>query len=632
MSDDSTRHDNTRPGQERLDEERLVDAVQGEGPAPTGREAEVAELQAFQASLQARLGEAPARPALRRRILADARRQLHAERASWFTLAFRLAPIATVFLLVGVWVATQPAEDLKRQEALAPAEKAIEVARSLPRAPAGVLLEEKETETEREKAARAPDPPAREGSVSPSPPAAGEPTLKAPAPTPSLDFGGETPREKPALEKRRDNAAYRASTATGGDLASFEGKKPQFEGSRAPRASDKRAVVDELVEAKGAADLLSLKGSLGGDPGGGAVFGASGGLGKGASGTGALSSGAKADRGGISPAKAKKKRAARKPAPRPRGEEQLNDSAAFRTLPQAAPPAPKAALAKDPRRQQVSAKTRSMAPELGDGLVSGDAETLGAKKMAPRKAVARSLSEEASVAEGASKASARADAFVDAPADEAPLAQKTQARGVAARGSAGTLARRQVDFDGEDAAEVELDGIAARARGAAVVESEERGEGRSSLGAPSSTIVAGGEAAGAAAPAPAHAPGAPIMDRAAPAQEPMVVSAMSTGARKQEERPALAPDQTVALESLTEDRAATAVEDRDEHEPDCAAEARRVTDASGEAERVNAAIGLARCYAAQGDKPTARRLLEAWLQDEVSETSRQRLQDALADL
>ena len=615
MSDDSTRHDNTRPGQERLDEERLVDAVQGEGPAPTGREAEVAELQAFQASLQARLGEAPARPALRRRILADARRQLHAERASWFTLAFRLAPIATVFLLVGVWVATQPAEDLKRQEALAPAEKAIEVARSLPRAPAGVLLEEKETETEREKAARAPDPPAREGSVSPSPPAAGEPTLKAPAPTPSLDFGGETPREKPALEKRRDNAAYRASTATGGDLASFEGKKPQFEGSRAPRASDKRAVVDELVEAKGAADLLSLKGSLGGDPGGGAVFGASGGLGKGASGTGALSSGAKADRGGISPAKAKKKkkkRAARKAAPRPRGEEQRDDSLAFATVPQAAPPAPKAPAAKEVRRPQSNAKTRSIAPGLGDGIVAGDAEAPPAKKMAPRKAAARYMPDEASLAEVASQASARVDAFADAPADQAPVAQKMQEQGGAARGSAGKLARGQVDFDGEDAAEVKLDGLAARARGAAVVETEESGEGRST----SATA----------------APGVLGLDRAAPAQEPMVVSAMSTGARKQEERPALAPDQTVALESLTEDRAATAVEDRDEHEPDCAAEARRVTDASGEAERVNAAIGLARCYAAQGDKPTARRLLEAWLQDEVSETSRQRLQDALADL
>ena len=66
-------------------EQRLVDAVYGEGAAAPGDEAEAARLKAFRDGLARRLAVEPPPSDLRARLVAEARARVRARRPAWLT-------------------------------------------------------------------------------------------------------------------------------------------------------------------------------------------------------------------------------------------------------------------------------------------------------------------------------------------------------------------------------------------------------------------------------------------------------------------------------------------------------------------------------------------------------------------
>ena len=96
-------------------EQRLVDAVYGEGSAAPADEAEAARLRAFREGLARRLDAVEPPAGLRARLVAEARARVRARRPSWVVWATRLAPVATVVLIVGAWITLQPRLDRGEQ-------------------------------------------------------------------------------------------------------------------------------------------------------------------------------------------------------------------------------------------------------------------------------------------------------------------------------------------------------------------------------------------------------------------------------------------------------------------------------------------------------------------------------------
>jgi len=92
-------------------EQRLVEAIYGECHASPGDEAEAARLRAFREGLAGRLAEVQPSSGLRARLVAEARARAKARRSPWAVWAVRLAPVATVVLVVGVWLTVQPRFD-----------------------------------------------------------------------------------------------------------------------------------------------------------------------------------------------------------------------------------------------------------------------------------------------------------------------------------------------------------------------------------------------------------------------------------------------------------------------------------------------------------------------------------------
>jgi hypothetical protein len=92
-------------------EQRLVEAIYGEGAAAPEDAAEALRLKAFREGLASRLGDVQPPSEVRARLVAEARARLRARRSPWTVWALRLAPVATVVLVVGVWLTVQPRFD-----------------------------------------------------------------------------------------------------------------------------------------------------------------------------------------------------------------------------------------------------------------------------------------------------------------------------------------------------------------------------------------------------------------------------------------------------------------------------------------------------------------------------------------